>query len=133
MSPKKHDTLMSVVLGLPHFIGLAACETLLEQQTYSETKDVAGTTYRMLFTLAEVTALENPGLFASLQFRLPEMERLEKLFIGKAKEWLDLIKRKDQEAIETKMEQLKAKLEEKTSNYERSYEVMYRMLEASEN
>ena len=25
MSPKKHDELMSVVLGLPHFVGLVAC------------------------------------------------------------------------------------------------------------
>ena len=49
MSPKKHDQLMSVVLGLPHFIGLAACEALLEQPEYAETKDVAGTTYRMLY------------------------------------------------------------------------------------
>ena len=28
MTPKKHDELMSVVLGLPHFLGLVACETL---------------------------------------------------------------------------------------------------------
>ena len=51
MSPKKHDELMSVVLGLPHFLGLVACETLLEQKDFPETKKVAGTTYRMLFTL----------------------------------------------------------------------------------
>jgi prephenate dehydrogenase len=33
MSPKKHDELMSVVLGLPHFLGLVACERLLAQLT----------------------------------------------------------------------------------------------------
>ena len=34
MTPKKHDELMSIVLGLPHFSGLVACETLLEQKNF---------------------------------------------------------------------------------------------------
>ena len=77
MAPQKHDQLMSVVLGLPNFLGLVACDTLLEEVDYHETKDVAGTTYRMLFTLAEVAALENPELFASLQLTLPELDEIE--------------------------------------------------------
>ena len=79
MTPKKHDELMSVVLGLPHFLGLVACETLLEQKNLPETKKVAGTTYRMLFTLAEATALETPDLYASLQTNLPELGKIEDL------------------------------------------------------
>jgi prephenate dehydrogenase len=133
MSPEKHDKLMSVVLGIPHFIGLVACDTLLEQTDYAETKNLAGTTYRMLFTLAEVTALENPELFSSLQFNLPEMDKIEKLFIEKAREWLNLIEQKDLEAIAAKMEQLKSKLKLTSRDYEKSYEIMYRMLEAAEN
>ena len=132
MPPQKHDQLMSVVLGLPHFLGLVACDTLLEQADYSETKDVAGTTYRMLFTLAEVAALENPELFASLQLSLPELEKIESSFIEKANEWLNLIKQKDRAAITSKMEQLKAKLMKASRDYERSYEIMYKMLEAAE-
>jgi prephenate dehydrogenase len=132
MSPKKHDELMSVVLGFPHFVGLAACETLLEQANYAETKDVAGTTYRMLFTLAEVTALETPELFASLQLSLPEMEKIEGAFIEKAREWLNLIGQKDPAAIAAKMEQLKKKLSSKSPDYTKSYEIMYKMLEAAE-
>jgi prephenate dehydrogenase len=132
MSPQKHDQLMSVVLGLPHFLGLVACDTLLEQADYSETKDVAGTTYRMLFTLAEVAALENPGLFASLQLSLPELEKLENSFIEKATEWLNLIKQKDRAAIASKMERLKSKLMKANGDYERSYKIMYKMLEAAE-
>ena len=132
MPPKKHDQLMSVVLGLPHFLGLVACDTLLEQADYSETKDVAGTTYRMLFTLAEVAALENPELFASLQLSLPELEKIEGSFIEKANEWLTLIKQKDRAAITRKMEQLKAKLTKASSDYEQSYKTMYKMLESTE-
>jgi prephenate dehydrogenase len=133
MSPEKHDELMSVVLGLPHFLGLVACDALLEQADYPETKKVAGTTYRMLFTLAEATALENPELYASLQLNLPEIAKLESLFIEKAREWLKLIKQKDPAAITSKMEQLKAKLVKANGDYARSYEIMYKMLEAAEN
>ena len=133
MPPEKHDQLMSVVLGLPHFLGLVACDTLFEQADYPETKDVAGTTYRMLFTLAEVAALENPELFASLQLSLPELEKIEGSFIEKANEWLNLIKQKDRAAITRKMEQLKAKLTKASVDYEQSYKTMYKMLEATEN
>ena len=133
MSPKKHDELMSVVLGFPHFLGLVACDTLLEQADYAETKNVAGTTYRMLFTLAEATALENPELFSSLQLSLPEIEKIETAFIEKAREWLTLIKQEDPAAIAAKMERMKSKLTKTSRNYEQSYDIMYKMLEAAEN
>ncbi len=132
MPPKKHDELMSVVLGLPHFIGLVACETLLEQKTFADTKKVAGTTYRMLLTLAEATALETPDLFATLQTNLPELGRIEDLFIAKAEEWLSLVKQKDSAALVKKLEQLKAKLVQADRDYEKSYEIMYKMLRAAE-
>jgi prephenate dehydrogenase len=132
MSPKRHDELMSIVLGLPHFLGLVACETLLEQKDFPETKEVAGTTYRMLFTLAEATALETPDLYASLQTNLPELGEIEDLFMAKAKEWLNLIKNKDADAIVKRMERLKAKLTEVDPDFAKSYEAMYKMLESTE-
>jgi prephenate dehydrogenase len=132
MSPQKHDELMSVVLGLPHFLGLVACETLLEQRNFPETKTVAGTTYRMLFTLAEATALETPDLFANLQMNLPNMGKIEDQFISKAQEWLDLIKQKNPKAIMNRMEKLKSKLLKTDSDFAKSYEVMYKMLESTE-
>jgi len=132
MSPKKHDELMSIVLGLPHFLGLVACETLLEQKDLFETKKVAGTTYRMLFTLAEATALETPDLYASVQTSLPELEKIEDTFMAKAQELLTLIKNKDSKAIVERMEQLKKKLKETDSDFAESYDVMYKMLESTE-
>lgn len=132
MTPEKHDNLMTVVLGMPHFIGLVTCDTLLEQDNYPETKKVAGTTYRMLFTLAEATALETPDLYASLQTSLPDLEKTENLFIEKAKEWLILIKKKDAATIIKKMEDLKAKLTKLDKDFVESYGVMYKMLESTE-
>ena len=132
MTPQKHDQLMSIVLGLPHFLGLAACETLLEQKNLQESKQVAGTTYRMLFTLAESTALETPDLYANLQMKLPGMRKIEEAYVAKMQEWLELLKRKDPQAIVERMEQLKAKLLKADPDYAESYDVMYRMLEATE-
>ena len=132
MSPQKHDELMSVVLGLPHFLGLVACETLLEQKNLPETKKVAGTTYRMLFTLAEATALETPDLYASVQTNLANLGEIEDLFMAKAQELLTLIKNKDQKAIVERMEQLKKKLSAVDSDFADSYDVMYKMLESTE-
>jgi prephenate dehydrogenase len=132
MSPKKHDQLMSIVLGLPHFLGLIACETLLEQKDFPETKQVAGTTYRLLFTLAEATALETPDLYANLQMNLPGMGKIEERYIAKAQEWLNLIKQKDPQAIIGRMERLKAKLLKIDPDFAESYAIMYRMLEATE-
>ena len=132
MTPKKHDDLMSVVLGLPHFIGLVACETLLEQVNLPETKKVAGTTYRMLFTLAEATALETPDLYASVQTNLANLGEIEDLFIAKAQDLLTLIKNKDNKAIVDRMEQLKKKLSAADSDFADSYDVMYKMLESTE-
>ncbi len=132
MTPEKHDQLMSVVLGMPHFIGLIACDTLLEQPDFLETKKVAGTTYRILFTLAEATALETPDVYAELQTSLPDMGKIEDQFIAKAEEWLSLVKKKDTAAIVKKLEKLKVKLMAMDSEFEKSYETMYKMLEAVE-
>ncbi len=132
MAPKKHDELMSVVLGMPHFLGLVTCDTLLSQKNFAETKKVAGTTYRMLFTLAEATALETPDLFANLQMNLPSMGKIEDQFIAKAEEWLALISGRNPQAIVDRMEKLKAKLLKVDPEFAESYEIMYRMLEATE-
>jgi len=132
MTPQKHDELMAVVLGLPHFLGLVACETLLEQKNLSETKKVAGTTYRMLFTLAEATALETPDLYASVQTNLQELGKIEDLFITKAQELLTLIKNNDQKAIIDRIAKLKKKLAFADRDFAKSYDVMYKMLESTE-
>jgi prephenate dehydrogenase len=132
MSPQKHDELMSLILGMSHFIGLVACETLLEQPSFLESKKLAGTTYRMLFTLAEVAALETPDLYANVQTKIPGLSKIEDRFITNAKEWLQLNKNNDQQGIIDRMARLRAKLDKEDANFIKSYEVMYKMLEATE-
>jgi prephenate dehydrogenase len=132
MTPQKHDELMGIVLGFPHFLGLAACETLLEQPGFSESKKLAGTTYRMLVTLAESVAMETPDLYANVQTKLANLDKMEERFITNAQQWLDLMKKKDSNALMERMNQLRTKLEKTDNQYTKSYETMYKMLQSTE-
>lgn len=110
MSPRKHDELMSVVLGLPHFIGIVVCDTLLNCVDLAETKSVAGTSYKLLLTLAETVASQDPEFCASLQMNLPNVENVEDLFCEKSREWLNVVRRKDKSTFAGMMRVVKAKL-----------------------
>lgn len=130
MSPRKHDELMSVVLGLPHFLGLVVCDTLLSSPNFLETKEVAGASYEMLLTLAEAVASEETEFYTSLQMNLPEIEKIEGLFLEKTEEWLTIVRRKDKTAFADKMNLVKTKLREVNPNYVKSYEIVHRLLDA---
>jgi prephenate dehydrogenase len=130
MSPRKHDELMSLVLGLPHFLGLVVCDALLNYPNFLETKKVAGASYKMLLTLAEAVASEETEFYTSLQMNLPEIEKIESLFLEKSEEWLNMVKRKDRSAFTSKMEHIKTELREVNPDYARSYETMHRFLDA---
>ena len=130
MSPRKHDELMSVVLGLPHFLGLVVCDTLLSSPNFLETKEVAGASYEMLLTLAEAVASEETEFYTSLQMNLPEIEKIEGLFLKKSEEWLSIVRRKDKTAFADKMNLVKMKLREVNPNYVKSYEIVHRLLDA---
>jgi len=133
MPPRKHDELMSVVLGLPHFLGLVVCDTLMNHHNFLETRKVSGASYKMLLTLAEAVASEEAEFYASLQMNLPEIDKVEGLFLEKAEEWLDLVKRKDKSAFVNKVKLVKSKLVEIVPDYTMSYEVMHRMLEIAKS
>lgn len=130
MSPRKHDELMSVVLGLPHFLGLVVCDALLNYPNFLETKKVAGASYKMLLTLAEAVASEETEFYTSLQMNLPQIEKIEGLFLKKSEEWLNMVRRKDQSAFASKMELVKTELMEVNPDYAWSYETMHRLLDA---
>ena len=130
MSPRKHDELMSVVLGLPHFLGLVVCDVLLNYPNFLETKKVAGASYKILLTLAEAVASEETEFYTSLQMNLPGIDKIEGLFLKKSEEWLNTVRRKDRAAFASKMELVKTELRETSPDYASSYETMHRLLDA---
>jgi len=111
MSPKRHDQLMSVILGLAHFVGAVACDTLLSQSDFVEMNKVAGPSYKTLLKLAEGVTSQDPSFYASLQMNLPKVEEIESLFYEKAGEWLNIVKKKDRLLLANKMKSVKKKLE----------------------
>ncbi len=131
MAPRRHDTLMSLVLGFPHFVGLVAGDALLDNQDYVEAKKVGGATYQMLLTLAGAVAVEESSFYSNLHMSLPEMEKIEGLFLDKVEKWLKLVKQKDCSGFRNKMEQVKKRLRELDPDYEKYYGLMYRLLDDS--
>jgi len=129
LSPRKHDMLMSLVLGFPHFVGLVAGDTLVDNADFVGAKAVGGATYKLLLTLAEAVSSEEPVFYSNLHMSLPEMQKIESLFLSKVEEWLQLVKRKDCAGFSGKMQQVKKRLKELDPEYERAYQAMYRLLD----
>ena len=129
LSPKKHDMLMSLVLGFPHFVGLVAGDTLVENADFLAAKQVGGASYKLLLTLAEAVSSEEPSFYSNLHMSLPEMEKIEGLFLERVEEWLQLVKQKDCVGFSQKMEQVKKRLKELDPDFDRYYSLMYRFLD----
>jgi prephenate dehydrogenase len=131
MSPRKHDMLMSLVLGFPHFVGLVAGDTLADNADFVGAKSVGGATYKLLLTLAEAVSSEEPVFYSNLHMSLPEMQKIEGLFLSKVEEWLELVKRKDCDGFSRRMQQVKKRLKKLDPDYESAYQAMYRLLDDS--
>ncbi len=129
LSPRKHDELMSMVLGFPHFVGLVAGDTLMDNANFVDAKAVGGASYKLLLTLAEAVSSEEPHFYSNLHMSLPEMEKIEGLFLEKVEEWLKLVKSKDCSGFSGKMGHVKKRLQELDPEYERYYRLMYRLLD----
>jgi len=129
MTPQEHDEIMTIVLGLSHYIAIVSADTLLSSDRLKQMEAVGGITYKVLLTLVESVISEDPGLYASLQMNLPNITNVEKLFQGKAKEWADLVENKDRQKFIQRMEVLKKKLEKDNSDFGKSYRNMYKIVD----
>ena len=130
MTPKEHDELMSIVLGLPYFLSYVTCDTLISCGKFSEAKKAAGPSYKLLLTLVEALVSEEAEFAASLQMSLPKVDEVADLFLEKVKEWLEVIKRKDKMAFIGRVKYFKGELAKSDPDYSRTYEIMYKILEA---
>jgi prephenate dehydrogenase len=129
LSPKKHDMLMSLVLGFPHFVGLVAGDTLGDNSDFIGAKAVGGATYKLLLTLVEAVSSEEPIFYSNLHMSLPEMQKIEGLFLERVEEWLKLVKRKDCSGFSHRMLQVKKRLKDLDPEYEQAYKIMYKFLD----
>ena len=127
MAPEEHDRMMTVVLGLAHFIAIASADALLSTDGFQEMKKVGGTTFRVLYTLVASVISQDPELYASLQMSFPGIEEVEGRFWESVGTWANLVKSKDRQAFVERMHTLRDKLEETDPHFEKAYEDMYRI------
>jgi prephenate dehydrogenase len=129
MSPLEHDQMMSVVLGLAHFIAIVSADTLLSFEKFQEMKKIGGTTFKVLYTLMESVISEDPELYASLQMSFPNIKEIEGLFQTRTKLWADMVKNNDKQGFVKRMNSLREKLEKTDPSFHHAYENMYRITE----
>ena len=127
MAPEEHDRMMTVILGLAHFIAIVSADTLLSMERFQEMKQIGGTTFRVLYTLMESVISEDPELYASLQMSFPDIGEIEGQFQQSVKTWADLVKSGDRQAFVDRMSALKNRLEETDPHFQKAYEDMYRI------
>ncbi|MDD5700575.1 MAG: prephenate dehydrogenase [Dehalococcoidales bacterium] len=129
MTPRQHDEMMSVVLGLAHFISIVAADTLIEAGNLQQMKEIGGSTYRVLTTLVESVVSEDPELYATLQMRLPRVREVEEQFQKNAARWLEMVKNGDKQGFVSSMTALKEKYAAGSANFGQAYENMYKIME----
>ncbi|MBN2240393.1 MAG: prephenate dehydrogenase [Dehalococcoidales bacterium] len=129
MSPEEHDHLMSVVLGLSHFIAITSAEVLLGYEQLALMKAIGGPTYKVLLTLAESVITEDPELYASIQMNLPGMAGTEELFRKSTETWAEIVKTGNRQGFIDRMTALKEKLPTADPDFGRSYRDMYKLLD----
>jgi len=127
MSPEEHDRMMTVILGLAHFIAIASADTLLSMDRFQEMKQIGGTTFRVLYTLVESVLSEDPELYASLQMGFPDISTIEGQFRQSVETWANIVKNNDRQTFVDRMSALKDRLEETDPDFRTAYEDMYRI------
>jgi len=129
MTPHEHDEMMTVILGLAHFIAIVTADTLLSQERFQQMKEIGGTTFKVLYTLVESVISEDPELYASLQMGFPGISEIEEQFLRNASTWADLVRNKDRQAFADRMSALKGILEKTDPHFQKAYENLYKITE----
>lgn len=129
MTPRQHDEMMSVVLGLSHFIAIVSADTLLSLDKLKLMRAISGSTYKVWLTLVESVIAEDPEFCASLQMSLPDGGRVKKLFQSRLEDWTGLVENKDRSKFIQRMNILRNRLERDDPDLPRAYENMYKLIE----
>jgi len=129
MSPGKHDEMMTVILGLAHYIALVSADALLSLGGLEEMAGAGGITFKVLLTLVESVVSEDPELYASLQMNLPGLARVEGLFQEKAGLWAKIVAEGDRARLIRRMRTLRREMKKATADFGQAYENMYRLVE----
>jgi prephenate dehydrogenase len=129
MTPREHDDMMAVILGLAHFIAIVSADSLINFKQLREMEAISGITFKVLLTLVESVLSEDPELYASLQMHLPQLPDFQKRFQQSCQDWADLVKQKDRQEFIRRMKAIRSKLEANNPDFGKAYDNMYRIAE----
>ncbi len=129
MTPAEHDGMMSVILGLAHFIAIVSADSLAGLEKLKEMESIGGITYKVLWTLVESVISEDPELYASLQMNLPQLPDFQQRFLQNASEWTELVQNRDRDEFVRRMKDIHDRLENKSNNFGKAYDNMYKIAE----
>jgi prephenate dehydrogenase len=129
MNPEEHDHIMTVVLGLAHFIAIVSADTLLSFDRLKQLGTIGGITFKLLLTLTESVISEDPEFYASLQMHLPKLAEIERSFQKRVENWVDLVASKDQQPFAQRMKALKDSYRRLAPDFGSAYEDMYKLIE----
>jgi len=129
MTPREHDEMISIILGLAHFIAIVSADALLNFDRLKQMASIAGPTYKVLLTLAESVITEDPEFYASLQLNMPGITGIEEMFVKSSQTWADIVKNRDKGAFVSRMNLLKEKMNSNDPDFGKSYEDMYNLLD----
>jgi prephenate dehydrogenase len=129
MTPYEHDEMMTVILGLSHFIAIVSADTLLSFDRLREMGAIGGSTYKVLLTLVGSVISEDPEFYASVQMNLPKMTEIEELFQRNSETWANIVRNKDRQEFVNRMNILKNRLEKGDLDLKKAYENMYKLAE----
>jgi len=127
MSPDRHDRMMTVILGLSHFIAIVTADCLLDFSELEQTRVAGSTTYKVLLDLVESVVAEDPALYAALQMNLPDIDAVEEQFCHRSQAWADIVRRRDYDEFTRRMQALKARFAERDPGFQHAYENLYRV------
>ena len=129
MTPREHDDMMAIILGLAHFIAIASADSLINFERLKEMEAIGGITYKVLLTLVESVISEDPELYASLQMNLPGLPDFQERFQQSCRDWAELVKQKDRQQFIHRMKAIREKLESNNPDFGKSYDNMYKIAE----
>ncbi len=129
MTPHEHDEMMTVILGLSHFIAIVSADTLLSLDRLTQMAAISGPNYKLLLTLVESVISEDAEFYASLQMRLPKMTEIEELFQRSSKIWAELVENKDRPEFVRRMNALRGGFKRDNPDFGKEYQNMYEILE----
>ena len=130
---RTHDRMISVVLGLPHFLNILFGAALLEvPEAISQIREFSGTTFELQLLLTECVFGEDPGLYSEIQmdnkYFVNFLGKLEKVF----RELKKTIEQNNEAEFFKKFERVREKLAQDTK-YASAYNNFYKIIKVLKN